>query len=68
MTRHLNPTSGLICMGFTPDYVVYHELVMTSKVFKQRTATVIFFCHVYSMYHTATCVAVCMMVVLYMCV
>jgi len=32
MPCHLHPTSSLFGMGFTPDYVVYHELVMTSKV------------------------------------
>ena len=32
MPCHLHPTSALYGMGFTPDYVVYHELIMTSKV------------------------------------
>ena len=32
MPCHLHPTSALFGMGYTPDYVVYHELVMTSKV------------------------------------
>ncbi len=32
MPCHLHPTSALFGMGFTPDYIVYHELVMTSKV------------------------------------
>ena len=32
MPCHLHPTSSLYGMGLTPDYVVYHELVMTSKV------------------------------------
>lgn len=32
MPCHLHPTSALFGMGFTPDYVVYHELIMTSKV------------------------------------
>lgn len=32
MPCHLHPTSALFGMGFTPDHVVYHELVMTSKV------------------------------------
>jgi len=27
----LHPTSSLLGLGFTPEYVVYHELVMTSK-------------------------------------
>lgn len=32
MPCHLHPTSALFGMGYTPDYVVYHELVMTHKV------------------------------------
>ena len=32
MPCHLHPTSALYGMGFTPDYIVYHELVMTTKV------------------------------------
>lgn len=32
MPCHLHPTSALYGMGFTPDYVVYHELIMTAKV------------------------------------
>ena len=32
MPCHLHPTSALFGMGFTPDYIVYHELIMTSKV------------------------------------
>jgi pre-mRNA-splicing factor ATP-dependent RNA helicase DHX38/PRP16 len=27
----LHPTSAIYGLGFTPDYIVYHELVMTSK-------------------------------------
>ena len=32
MPCHLHPTSALFGMGYTPDYIVYHELVMTTKV------------------------------------
>jgi len=32
MPCHLHPTSALFGMGYSPDYVVYHELVMTHKV------------------------------------
>lgn len=32
MRCHLHPTSSLFGMGYTPDYIVYHELVMTTKV------------------------------------
>jgi len=31
MPCHLHPTSALYGMGITPDYVVYHELVLTSR-------------------------------------
>uniref|UniRef100_A0A8B9KZE3 RNA helicase n=1 Tax=Astyanax mexicanus TaxID=7994 RepID=A0A8B9KZE3_ASTMX len=32
MPCHLHPTSSLFGMGYTPDYITYHELVMTTKV------------------------------------
>ncbi|KAL9658554.1 hypothetical protein ABK040_006093 [Willaertia magna] len=35
MPCNLHPTSALYGMGFTPDYVVYHELVMTAKEYMQ---------------------------------
>lgn len=31
LPSHLHPTSALYGLGFTPDYVCYHELIMTSK-------------------------------------
>lgn len=40
MPCHLHPTSALFGMGFTPDYVVYHELVMTSKEYMQCVTAV----------------------------
>jgi len=40
MPCHLHPTSALYGMGFTPDYVVYHELVMTSKEYMQCVTSV----------------------------
>jgi pre-mRNA-splicing factor ATP-dependent RNA helicase DHX38/PRP16 len=40
MPCHLHPTSSLYGMGFTPDYVVYHELVMTSKEYMQCVTAV----------------------------
>jgi pre-mRNA-splicing factor ATP-dependent RNA helicase DHX38/PRP16 len=40
MPCHLHPTSALYGMGFQPDYVVYHELVMTSKEFMQCVTAV----------------------------
>lgn len=33
MPCHMHPTASLYGLGYTPDYVVYHELVMTSKEF-----------------------------------
>ena len=32
---HLHPTSALYGLGFTPDYIVYHELVFTTKEYMQ---------------------------------
>jgi len=31
MPCKLHPSSGLFCLGYAPDYVVYHDLIMTSK-------------------------------------
>ena len=32
---HLHPTSALYGLGYTPDYIVYHELVFTTKEYMQ---------------------------------
>ncbi|VDP79499.1 unnamed protein product [Echinostoma caproni] len=40
MPCHLHPTSALYGMGYTPDYVVYHELVMTTKEYMQCVTSV----------------------------
>ncbi|XP_053211975.1 LOW QUALITY PROTEIN: pre-mRNA-splicing factor ATP-dependent RNA helicase PRP16-like [Panonychus citri] len=40
MPCHLHPTSSLYGMGFTPDYVVYHELLMTSKEYMHTVTAV----------------------------
>ena len=40
MPCHLHPTSALFGMGFTPDYFVCHELIMTSKVSTVNAYTV----------------------------
>lgn len=40
MPCHLHPTSALFGMGFTPDFVVYHELVMTAKEYMQCVTAV----------------------------
>ncbi|KAK1380551.1 hypothetical protein POM88_027295 [Heracleum sosnowskyi] len=31
MACHLHPSSALYGLGFMPDYVFYHELILTSK-------------------------------------
>ena len=36
----LHPTSAIYALGFTPDYVVYHELIMTSKEYMQCVTAV----------------------------
>ena len=40
MPANLHPTSSLFGMGFTADYVVYHELIMTAKEY-MHTATAV---------------------------
>ena len=40
MPANLHPTSSLFGMGYTADYVVYHELVMTTKEY-MHTATAV---------------------------
>ncbi|KAG2187165.1 hypothetical protein INT44_004837 [Umbelopsis vinacea] len=40
MKCNLHPTSALFGAGFTPDYVVYHELIMTSKEYMQCVTSV----------------------------
>ena len=36
----LHPSSAIYGLGFTPDYVVYHELVMTTKEYMQQVTAV----------------------------
>ena len=36
----LHPTSAIYGLGFTPDYVVYHELIMTTKEYMQCVTSV----------------------------
>ena len=38
MPANLHPTSALFGMGFTADYVVYHELIMTTKEYMHTGA------------------------------
>ncbi|KAJ8570283.1 hypothetical protein K7X08_037255 [Anisodus acutangulus] len=40
MPCHLHPTSALCGLGYTPDNVVYHELILTSKEYMQCVTAV----------------------------
>jgi len=40
MPCHLHPSSALYGLGYTPDYVVYHELIMTAKEYMQCVTAV----------------------------
>jgi pre-mRNA-splicing factor ATP-dependent RNA helicase DHX38/PRP16 len=36
----LHPSSSIYALGYTPDYVVYHELIMTSKEYMSCVTSV----------------------------
>ncbi|KAL1223267.1 Pre-mRNA-splicing factor ATP-dependent RNA helicase DEAH7 [Cardamine amara subsp. amara] len=40
MPCHLHPISALYGLGYTPDYVVYHELILTTKEHMQCATSV----------------------------
>jgi pre-mRNA-splicing factor ATP-dependent RNA helicase DHX38/PRP16 len=40
MPCHLHPSSALYGLGYTPDYVCYHEIVLTSKEYMQCVTAV----------------------------
>lgn len=40
MPCHLHPSSALYGLGYTPDYVVYHELLLTTKEYMQCVTSV----------------------------
>eukprot|EP01080_Neovahlkampfia_damariscottae_P007206 gene7206-11522_t len=40
MTAHLHPSSALFGMGSTPDYVVYHELVLTTREYMRVVTSI----------------------------
>ena len=40
MKCNLHPSSALYGLGYTPDYVVYHELVMTNKEYMRSVTAV----------------------------
>ncbi|KAI5918501.1 P-loop containing nucleoside triphosphate hydrolase protein [Camillea tinctor] len=40
VTVQLHPTSALYGLGFLPDYVVYHELILTSKEYMSTVTSV----------------------------
>ncbi|GJJ13850.1 hypothetical protein Clacol_008107 [Clathrus columnatus] len=40
LPTHLHPTSALYGLGYTPAYVVYHELILTSKEYMTQVTAV----------------------------
>ncbi|KIY61252.1 P-loop containing nucleoside triphosphate hydrolase protein [Cylindrobasidium torrendii FP15055 ss-10] len=40
MPTHLHPTSVLYELGYTPTYVVYHELILTSKEYMTQVTSI----------------------------
>jgi pre-mRNA-splicing factor ATP-dependent RNA helicase DHX38/PRP16 len=40
MPCFLHPSSALYGLGYTPDYIVYHELVFTTKEYMQCVTAV----------------------------
>jgi pre-mRNA-splicing factor ATP-dependent RNA helicase DHX38/PRP16 len=40
VTVQLHPTSALYGLGYLPDYVVYHELILTSKEYMSTVTSV----------------------------
>ena len=40
MPCHLHPSSALFGLGYTPEYIVYHELILTTKEYMQCVTAV----------------------------
>ncbi|KAH9982037.1 P-loop containing nucleoside triphosphate hydrolase protein [Lactifluus volemus] len=40
LPTHLHPTSALSGLGYTPSYVIYHELILTSKEYMTQVTSV----------------------------
>ncbi|KAI0726050.1 P-loop containing nucleoside triphosphate hydrolase protein [Fomitopsis betulina] len=40
LPTHLHPTSALYGLGYTPTYVIYHELILTSKEYMTQVTAV----------------------------
>ncbi|KAJ7671951.1 putative PRP16-RNA-dependent ATPase [Mycena rosella] len=40
LPTHLHPTSALYGLGYTPTYVVYHELILTSKEYMTQVTSI----------------------------
>ncbi|KAF9040610.1 P-loop containing nucleoside triphosphate hydrolase protein [Panaeolus papilionaceus] len=40
LPTHLHPTSALYGLGYTPSYIVYHELILTSKEYMTQVTAV----------------------------
>ncbi|KAJ6519179.1 P-loop containing nucleoside triphosphate hydrolase protein [Mycena sanguinolenta] len=40
LPTHLHPTSALYGLGYTPTYVIYHELILTSKEYMTQVTSI----------------------------
>ncbi|KAF9448842.1 pre-mRNA splicing factor [Macrolepiota fuliginosa MF-IS2] len=40
LPTHLHPTSALYGLGYTPSYVIYHELILTSKEYMTQVTAI----------------------------
>jgi len=40
ISAHLHPSSAMFGSGYNPDYVIYHELIMTSKEYMRNVTAV----------------------------
>ncbi|KAL0957642.1 hypothetical protein HGRIS_001424 [Hohenbuehelia grisea] len=40
LPTHLHPTSALYGLGYTPTYVIYHELILTSKEYMTQVTAI----------------------------
>ncbi|KAF8895011.1 P-loop containing nucleoside triphosphate hydrolase protein [Gymnopilus junonius] len=40
LPTHLHPTSALYGLGYTPSYIVYHELILTSKEYMTQVTAI----------------------------
>ena len=40
ISAHLHPSSAMFGSGYNPDYVIYHELIMTTKEYMRNVTAV----------------------------